>query len=57
MNSSRKNKHCGNYEKVDRTIYHWFIDKRSQEIPTDGAIIKKNEFAKIKKNLQRHWMF
>ena len=25
MNSSRKNKHCGNFEKVDKAIYNWFI--------------------------------
>ena len=48
MNSSRKNARCGNYGKVDRTIYNWFIDNRSQEIPIDGVIIKEKalEFAK-----------
>ena len=46
-NSSRKNTR-GNYEKVDKTVYNWFIDKRSQEIPKDGVIIKEKalEFAK-----------
>ena len=33
MNSSRKNKRCGNFEKVDKAIYNWFIGKRSQKIP------------------------
>ena len=48
LNSSRKNIRCGNYEKVDKTINNWFIDKRSQEIPTDGVIIKEKalKFAK-----------
>ena len=42
MNSSTKNARCGNYEKVDNTPYNWSIDKRSQEIPIDGVIIKEN---------------
>ena len=50
MNSSRKNTRCRNYEKVDKTIYNWFLDKRSQEIPIDeidGAIQEKTlEFTK-----------
>ena len=49
MNSSRKKKtRCGNYEKVDKAIYTWFVGKRSQKIPTDGIILKKKalEFAK-----------
>ena len=50
MNSSRKNTRCGNYEKVDKTIYNCFFDKRSQEIPIDeidGAIQEKTlEFTK-----------
>ena len=38
----------GNFEKVDRAIYTWFISKRSQKIPIDGVIIKEKalEFAK-----------
>ena len=48
MNSSQKNARCGNYEKVDKEIYNWFVGKRSQEIPIDGIIIKQKalEFAK-----------
>ena len=48
MNSSRKNTRCGNYEKVDKAIYNWFVGKRSQKIPIDGIIIKEKalEFAK-----------
>ena len=42
MNSSTKNARCGNYEKVDKTPYNWSVDKRSQEIPIDGVIIKEN---------------
>ena len=60
MNSSRKNTRCGNYEKVE--IYNWYIDKRSQEIPIDGAIIKEKalEFAKalgvIESNSSDCWL-
>ena len=48
MNSSRKNTRYGNYEKVDKAIYNWFVGKRSQKIPIDGIIIKEKalEFAK-----------
>ena len=48
MNSSRKNTPCGNYEKVDKAIYNWFVRKRSHKIPIDGIIIKEKalEFAK-----------
>ena len=36
------------HEKVNKTICNWFIDKRRQQIPIDGIIIKKksSEFAK-----------
>ena len=30
MNSLRTNTCCGNYEKVDKAIYNWFVKKRSQ---------------------------
>ena len=45
MNWSRKN---GNHEKVDKTIYNWFVGKRSQKIPIDCIIMKEKalEFAK-----------
>ena len=33
MNSSRKYKRCGNFEKIDKAIYNWFVRKRSQKIP------------------------
>ena len=48
MNSSRKNKRCGNYEKVDKTIYNWFVGKRCRKILIDGIIIKEKalEFTK-----------
>ena len=48
MNSSRKNTHCENYEKVDKTIENWPINQRRQEIPINGVIIKEKvlEFAK-----------
>ena len=29
MNCSRKNTRCGNYEKVDKAIYNWFVGKKS----------------------------
>ena len=31
MNCSRKNKRCGNYEKVDKSIYNWFVGEKSQK--------------------------
>ena len=48
MNTSRKNTHCENYEKINKMIYIWFINKKSQEIPIDGVIINEKalEFAK-----------
>ena len=48
MNSSRKNTRCGNYEKVDKAIYNWFVGKRSQKIPIDRIIAKEKalEFPK-----------
>ena len=48
MNASRKNTRCENCEKIDKMIYVWFIDKKSQEIPIDGVIINEKalEFAK-----------
>ena len=33
MNSSRKYTRCGNFEKIDKAIYNWFVRKRSQKIP------------------------
>ena len=48
MNTSQKYTRCGNYEKVDKAIYNWFVGKRSQKLPVDGIIIKEKalEFAK-----------
>ena len=48
QNSSQKNTHYGNFEKVDKGMYNWFVGKRTQKIPIDGIIIKKQalEFAK-----------
>ena len=48
MNSSQKNMRCGNYKKVDKAIWNWFVRKRSQKTPTDGTIVKEEslEFAK-----------
>ena len=48
MNSSRKYMCCGNYEKLGKAIYNWFVRKRSQKIPIDGIIIteKTLEFTK-----------
>ena len=51
MNSSRKNTRCGNYERVDKTTCNWFIDKRNQEIPIDGVIIKEKALDSLK-----HWI-
>ena len=31
MNCSRKNKRCGNYEKVDKSIYNWFVGEKIQK--------------------------
>ena len=36
-----KNTRCGNYEKVDKAIYDWSVEKRSQKTPLDGIIIKE----------------
>ena len=48
LDSSQKNTHYGNFEKVDKGMYNWFVRKRSQKIPIDGIIIteKTLEFAK-----------
>ena len=32
LTTQEKNTRCGNYENVDKMIYNWFIDKRSQDI-------------------------
>ena len=46
--ASQKKYMLSEHEKVDKTICIWFIDKRRQQIPIDGVIIKKKvlEFAK-----------
>ena len=48
MNFKRKNVRGGSFENVDKAIYTWFVSKRSQKIPIDGAILKEKalEFAK-----------
>ena len=45
---SRKNTRFGNYEKTHKTIYTWFINKRSQERPIDGVIIKEKALEFVK---------
>ena len=46
--ASQKKYMLSEHEKVDKTICIWFIDKRRQQIPIEGVIIKKKvlEFAK-----------
>ena len=48
MSSSRKSTSCGSYDQIDKAVFHWFVGKRSQKVPTDGIILKEKalEFAK-----------
>ena len=50
MNSSRKNKRCGNFEKVDKAVYNWFIGKRSEKIPIRPDHNKRESFG-IRKSI------
>ena len=38
----------GGYEDVDKAIFQWFLAKKTQNVPTDGALLKKKalDFAK-----------
>ena len=49
MSSSRKSTHCGSYDQIDKAVFHWFVGKRSQKVPTNGIILKEKavEFVKI----------
>ena len=48
MSSSRKSTRCGSYDQRDKVVFHWFVGKISQKVPTDGIILKEKalEFAK-----------
>ena len=48
MSSSRKSTHCGSYDQIDKAVFHWFVEKRSQKVPIDGIILKEKalEFEK-----------
>ena len=48
MSSSRKSTRCGSYDQRDKAVFHWFVGKISQKVPTDGIILKEKalEFAK-----------
>ena len=49
MSSSRKSTSCGSYDQIDKAVFHWFVGKRSQKVPTNGIILKEKavEFVKI----------
>ena len=48
MSSSRERTRCGSNDQIDKAVFHWFVGKRSQKVPTDGIILteKALEFAK-----------
>ena len=33
--------HSCNYKKVDKAVYNWFVLRKSQKIPIDGALTKE----------------
>nr|XP_047146159.1 tigger transposable element-derived protein 4-like [Hydra vulgaris] len=39
--SKRTKLRSGNFKNVDKTIYTWFVAKRSQKVPIDGTILKE----------------
>ena len=41
INSSRKKTRCGNYEKVDKAIYNWFVEKRSHKLKIETFLNKE----------------
>ena len=42
MNSSRKNTRCGNYEKIDKAIYNWFVEEALDK-PQDLSLFNSYE--------------
>ena len=44
--SSRESTHYGSYDQIDKSVFHWFVAKRSQK-PIDRIILKEKalEFA------------
>ena len=47
--SSKKQKlRESNFQKLDNVVFQWFLSKRSQNIPTDGNLIKEKAIAYAK---------
>ena len=48
MSSSRKSTRCWSYDQIDKAVFHFFVGKRSQKVPTDAIILKEKDlkFAK-----------
>ena len=40
--NKRKELRKGDYKQEDYAVFRWFISERSQNIPTDGVLIKEN---------------
>ena len=39
-NPKRKKMRTGGYEDIDKAKFQWFLAKRSQNVPTDGDLLK-----------------
>ena len=48
MSSLRKSTRCGSYNQIDKAVFHYFVGKKSQKVPTDEIILKGKalEFSK-----------
>ena len=40
-NPKRNKMRSGKYDYVDKAIFQWFLVKRSQNVPTDGVLLKE----------------
>ena len=43
-NSKRQKVRCWDFENVDKAVCTWFVNRKNQQIPTDGAIFKEEVF-------------
>ena len=41
MSSSRKSTRCGSYNQIDKSVFHWFVGKRSQKFQLMESHLKK----------------
>ena len=48
MSSSLKSTRCGSNNQIDIAVFHWYVGKRSQNVPIDRIILKEKalEFMK-----------